>query len=165
MPRRNARRPAPDTPPRTPTRGFTLIEILVVIAIIAILAAILFPVFAQAREAARQTGCVSNAKQLTLAIALYTEDNDETLLFDHFSRGTALYHWMYALGPYTRNGQIWKCPSDPNPQDVWDGTPGDSTVSYGYNFMFLNGVGLAAVPKPSETIVLMDAGGAGVDFG
>lgn len=151
--------------PHVVRRAFTLIELLVVIAIIAILAAILFPVFAQAREAARKTSCISNAKQLTTSVLMYTQDYDETLLFDHFGRGTALYHWMYALGPYIRNGQVWKCPSDPNPKDVWDGTPGDSTVSYGYNFMFLNGVGLAAVPKPSETIVLMDAGGASTDFG
>jgi prepilin-type N-terminal cleavage/methylation domain-containing protein len=60
------------------TRGFTLIELLVVIAIIAILAAILFPVFAKAREKARQTSCLSNLKQLSLAILQYTNDNNET---------------------------------------------------------------------------------------
>jgi prepilin-type N-terminal cleavage/methylation domain-containing protein len=59
-------------------RGFTLIELLVVIAIIAILAAILFPVFAQAREKARQTSCLSNEKQLGTAISMYVQDYDET---------------------------------------------------------------------------------------
>ncbi|MBQ0106006.1 MAG: prepilin-type N-terminal cleavage/methylation domain-containing protein, partial [Armatimonadetes bacterium] len=59
-------------------KGFTLIELLVVIAIIAILAAILFPVFAQAREKARQTGCLSNMKNIGTAIMLYTDDNHET---------------------------------------------------------------------------------------
>src|SRR5215468_1940827 len=59
--------------------GFTLIELLVVIAIIAILAAILFPVFAQARERARQTSCLSNTKQLTLGVLMYAQDSDETL--------------------------------------------------------------------------------------
>src|SRR5499427_72348 len=58
-------------------RGFTLIELLVVIAIIAILAAILFPVFAQAREAARKTSCLSNVKQLSLGILMYSQDYDE----------------------------------------------------------------------------------------
>jgi prepilin-type N-terminal cleavage/methylation domain-containing protein/prepilin-type processing-associated H-X9-DG protein len=58
-------------------RGFTLIELLVVIAIIAILAAILFPVFAQAREKARQASCLSNIKQLGLALVMYVQDNDE----------------------------------------------------------------------------------------
>ena len=60
--------------------GFTLIELLVVIAIIAILAAILFPVFARAREKARQTSCLSNVKQLSLGIDMYAQDNDETLI-------------------------------------------------------------------------------------
>src|SRR6266516_2599720 len=58
-------------------RGFTLIELLVVIAIIAILAAILFPVFAQARDKARATGCLSNCKQLGTAVTMYAQDNDE----------------------------------------------------------------------------------------
>ncbi|MGQ9487030.1 MAG: prepilin-type N-terminal cleavage/methylation domain-containing protein [Armatimonadota bacterium] len=59
-------------------KGFTLIELLVVIAIIAILAAILFPVFAQARESARQTSCTSNQKQLALSVLMYAQDYDET---------------------------------------------------------------------------------------
>ncbi|NLO06246.1 MAG: prepilin-type N-terminal cleavage/methylation domain-containing protein, partial [candidate division WS1 bacterium] len=59
-------------------RGFTLIELLVVIAIIAILAAILFPVFARAREKARQTQCLSNVKQTMLAVNMYAQDYDET---------------------------------------------------------------------------------------
>ena len=63
-------------------QGFTLIELLVVIAIIAILAAILFPVFAKAREKARQISCVSNMKQLGLAILQYQQDNDEILHLD-----------------------------------------------------------------------------------
>lgn len=60
-------------------KGFTLIELLVVIAIIAILAAILFPVFARAREKARQTSCLSNLKQLALGVLMYTQDYDEIL--------------------------------------------------------------------------------------
>ena len=59
--------------------GFTLIELLVVIAIIAVLAAILFPVFAQAREQARQTTCLSNLKQLGTGLTMYAQDYDETL--------------------------------------------------------------------------------------
>jgi prepilin-type N-terminal cleavage/methylation domain-containing protein/prepilin-type processing-associated H-X9-DG protein len=84
-------------------RGFTLIELLVVIAIIAILAAILFPVFARAREKARQTSCLSNEKQLCLAQLMYAQDYDETLT------GRAM--WERRLEPYTKNWQMFGCPS------------------------------------------------------
>jgi prepilin-type N-terminal cleavage/methylation domain-containing protein len=140
-------------------RGFTLIELLVVIAIIAILAAILFPVFAQARESARQATCTSNVKQLVAALAMYTQDQDEVLPRDRFGPVTGIYKWMYALHPYVRNGGVWKDPSDPRPNATFDGTPEDWTVSYGYNFLFLNGAALASVNKPTETIALMDSGG------
>ncbi len=73
-------------------RGFTLIELLVVIAIIAILAAILFPVFAQARAAARAISCVSNTKQFSLAVLMYANDYDETIP-RHDNNGSALYGW------------------------------------------------------------------------
>ncbi len=74
-------------------QGFTLIELLVVIAIIAILAAILFPVFAQAREKARQITCVSNCKQFALAILQYNQDNDESMPIGYAS--------AFLVGPYT----------------------------------------------------------------
>src|SRR5438270_8287108 len=69
-------------------RGFTLIELLVVIAIIAIIAAILFPVFAQAREKARQATCVSNMKQIGTALTMYQQDYDETYPFGYQYYGT-----------------------------------------------------------------------------
>ena len=95
-------------------RGFTLIELLVVIAIIAILAAILFPVFARAREKARQTSCLSNLKQLALAELMYQNDHSE--------RTASVYGWapnmtedyrsyINMLFPYVRNEGIFECPS------------------------------------------------------
>ncbi len=95
-------------------KGFTLIELLVVIAIIAILAAILFPVFAKAREKARQTTCLNNEKQIGLGIMQYVQDYDETYPAAVRVQDDA---WVYvntvvdALNPYVKSDQIWRCPS------------------------------------------------------
>jgi len=96
----------------TERRGFTLIELLVVIAIIAILAAILFPVFARAREKARQASCQSNMKQLMLAWHMYSQDYDEKIC-PHYVFGfpIGLKRPEELLEPYVKNSQIWICPS------------------------------------------------------
>ena len=90
--------------------GFTLIELLVVIAVIAMLAAILFPVFAQAREKARSTACLSNSKQMGTAMTMYLQDYDETFPLDGHTTNTA--SWVFSLYPYMKNRQILRCPSD-----------------------------------------------------
>ena len=96
-------------------RGFTLIELLVVIAIIAILAAILFPVFAKAREKARQISCLSNLKQLGLAVTQYTQDNDEQFPWGGNWQGNAQpCGSKFQLNPYVKAPRIWICPSDSN---------------------------------------------------
>jgi prepilin-type N-terminal cleavage/methylation domain-containing protein/prepilin-type processing-associated H-X9-DG protein len=103
----------------TNRRGFTLIELLVVIAIIAILAAILFPVFAQAREKARQTACLSNMKQIGVGLMMYTQDYDETpppgndgvVNFADPAVYAATPNFLGSLIPYTKNTQIFACPS------------------------------------------------------
>ena len=108
----------------TKHRGFTLIELLVVIAIIAILAAILFPVFAQAREAARKTQCLSNLKQIGTGISMYTQDFDEALPCNWYvglwnSAPNGPYKWMDAIMPYVKNEGVFTCPSDSNPTRVY----------------------------------------------
>ena len=114
----------------TRASGFTLIELLVVIAIIAILAAILFPVFAQAREKARQTTCLSNVKQLGTGLMMYAQDYDETLPLSSFSAvpGQSVNSiqnpkWADVIQPYVKNDGIFMCPSDSDPYRVFVSLP------------------------------------------
>ncbi|MGM0491747.1 MAG: DUF1559 domain-containing protein, partial [Armatimonadota bacterium] len=107
--------------------GFTLIELLVVIAIIAILAAILFPVFARAREKARQTSCLSNVKQLMIGVQMYAQDYDERLPRHGFPR------WTIKIYPYVNNVQVYSCPSaDYNPPDL--AALDASGLNYSWNY-------------------------------
>ncbi len=107
---------------RSPIKAFTLIELLIVIAIIAILAAILMPVFAQAREKARTTSCLSNLKQISNAVLMYAQDNDEgvvawTKRIDPTVTSYRQLYWTYLLQPYLKNGGttpatgVLECPS------------------------------------------------------
>ena len=114
-------------------KGFTLIELLVVIAIIAILAAVLFPVFAQAKEAAKKTVCLSNTKQIAMGLYMYAGDYDDTLPNTSWQQDNAsvgakygTYNpqnqngkyqigWTYLTQPYIHNWNIFVCPSDPTP--------------------------------------------------
>lgn len=149
------------------TRGaFTLIELLVVIAIIAILAAILFPVFAQAREKARSTACLSNSKQIGLGIMMYSQDYDESypLYVASYCESARVPNplnpndapggsagigrrpmWQYLITPYLKNWGIFSCPSD-KPQST-NTTAAFHNISYGYNYGYLSKLEVTADPS------------------
>lgn len=129
------------------SKAFTLIELLVVIAIIAILAAILFPVFAQAREKARQTSCLSNIKQISLALVSYSIDYDEVMPIA-FPKIPAInggnstdMPWDSQLQPYIKSVQIFTCPSDSVPRisvnsvPWWDGSFKSKALERSYAYV------------------------------
>jgi len=163
--------------------GFTLIELLVVIAIIAILAAILFPVFARAREKARQASCQSNLKQICLAALMYVEDYDGTWIgggcavnktgmatdwpgtVGSLNRFGPDRHWPLLVNPYVKNAQLFNCPSSSNSLNL------PTYYNYAYNFSGLcsrtgvpgtyigvyQGWPVSKIKAPSETFAFLDA--------
>lgn len=164
-------------------RAFTLIELLVVVAIIAILAAILFPVFAQAREAARKTACLSNLKQLGNALMMYTQDYDEM-----FHKGSNIVspgeygfgphndidgwaEWPWYYGPYIRNVSVFDCPSSPDGTGDLTGVNWGNDGNYGYNYSGLSrdegtpARSLAEIQEPSDVFVFFDSGDTQVRAG
>jgi prepilin-type N-terminal cleavage/methylation domain-containing protein/prepilin-type processing-associated H-X9-DG protein len=165
--------------PRRPRSapGFTLIELLVVVAIIAVLAAILFPVFAQAREKARQASCLSNMKQVGLAVLQYNQDNDETYPLSFYklpsgvcSASVTAVSWPRLIAPYAKDTGIYRCPSAAETPGNTPGT-GDTAearypVTYAYNhflggnFCVVTGSSLPVTVKAAQTVMMVDGASA-----
>lgn len=153
-------------------KAFTLIELLVVIAIIAILAAILFPVFAKAREKARQTSCLSNLRQLGTATLMYAQDYDELYpqSYQDVSSGVGSVHqipltWPNRIERYIANVQVFACPTDGRSPRVdfpgcrpilqsfcWNRRIGIDIPAWGYWAL----VSLGEVQAPAQCVVLWD---------
>ena len=164
--------------------GFTLIELLVVIAIIAILAAILFPVFARAREKARQSSCLSNVKQLCLAELSYQQDYDERTSsvtnwpVNTSSAGYGKCTWINMLMPYVKNEQVFECPSSTLGYRLVTTTTAGGTFQWAYGSYGANRTGgvqsagnppradywnyvhafrkTASIPRPAEGLFIID---------
>ena len=151
-------------------RGFTLIELLVVIAIIAILAAILFPVFARAREKARQSSCQSNEKQIMLAVIMYSQDYDEKFPSTFRVDPDGNRRWCESVSPYVKNSQLFVCPSDSAVGNPFATCPGALNTSYMANWQIgwdsaTSPISQGSVVAPSNTIYLCDGGAYGTAAG
>lgn len=154
--------PQPCARPRC-RHGFTLIELLVVIAIIAILAAILFPVFSRARENARKTTCLNNMRQIGLGVNMYAQDYDEVLpprndgVWDFADPTSPQYrpNFLGSLLPYTKNANIFVCPSA---QPTWvtaQVSLPPSDTSYMGNAVVM-GRSVSVIPNPAEIVYLQE---------
>lgn len=154
-------------------QGFTLIELLVVIAIIAILAAILFPVFAQAREKARAITCVSNMKQVGLAMLMYAQDYDETLVwYSDANCDTGRLLWWEIITPYVKGGErrvdgggprgVFTCPSTTLKgvgcyRGIGVSYPHVISCPWGPNSTKKGGTALASLQNPASTAMFADS--------
>jgi len=154
-------------------QAFTLIELLIVIAIVGILAAILFPVFSQAKAAAKATTCLSNMNQVGLALQIYLTDYDDTMFFrsgwaNSRSGNTKLlgpgdtanhYKWWNMLMPYVKTAGVFACPADSLPT-LSNDSSGTADIERSYiAISCAESLNLSSLPEPAETMVVTEKWG------
>lgn len=140
-------------------RAFTLIELLVVIAIIAILAAVLFPVYAKAREKARQIACASNMRELGMAMLMYLQDNGEKYPCGAQPSGVG---WAAQIYPLVKSTGEYTCPDDPTLEGLNGANQITLPVSYGMN-VEMSGLATAKLASPTRTVMLFEVQGCDSD--
>jgi prepilin-type N-terminal cleavage/methylation domain-containing protein len=151
-------------------RGFTLVELLIVLSILTILAGILLPVFARARENARQSACLSNERQLGMALALYSQDYDARLPAG--LAGDRGQGWAGQIYPFVRNVALYKCPDDTGNHrhdEATNNEHNDLTTSRSYRISYAMNCNLAGRPEagltaPSNTVLLFEVNDATADM-
>jgi len=138
-------------------KGFTLVELLIVVAIIAVVASILFPVFFLVRENGRRTTCLSNERQLGMAVLAYVADNDDAF---PLGNGSGVAGWVAQSYPYVKTSRVYQCPDD---NTSASGVVGGSVDSYGYNANLTNfqtvrrnSVPLARLSATAKTVLLFE---------
>jgi prepilin-type N-terminal cleavage/methylation domain-containing protein len=141
--------------------GFTLIELLIVIAIIAILAAILFPVFAQAREKARQTACLSNMKQMGIAVGMYETDYDEMTPNGYQTSGGG-NGWAGQVYPYVKSAGAYICPSDTTASPICSYAINANLAPHIATPYSSTGILLSQMVAPSKTVLFCEVINSGV---
>ena len=148
--------------------GFTLIELLVVIAIITILAAILFPVFSQMKERGKRAGCLSNLRQIAMALHAYADEYDGRFPSANFNtpaqnpRNWSPYgwaFWSYAIQPYCKSWHLFLCPSSPHYKPTPQGTGQAPICTYGMNEYLARAEqswSQYTIPRPSDLALVAD---------
>jgi prepilin-type processing-associated H-X9-DG protein/prepilin-type N-terminal cleavage/methylation domain-containing protein len=143
-------------------RGVTLLELLVVLAIIVCVMLVLWPVASRPHHPAYRMACQSNLKQVGTALFMYLQDYDDHM--PPYAQGSMASPTTLPalLHPYLKNGGVWRCPRERQKGLDYDGTPGDASVTTGYNWLALSplgtGVKLKEVLQPVDTVGFVDAG-------
>lgn len=144
-------------------RGFTVTDLLVVVGLLLLLGVLILPSFLT-RPTPGQVRCTSKLRQLAVVMRMYARDYDERFPQSGYTAGDQTVTLPSILHPYSKNARIWRCPQAGEHDDLrvsYDGSPGDTSVSFGYNWRALTrdgaGIPVSRVQDPTGTVVLVDS--------